>query len=276
MRLQRISALTLFVLLLAAATAWAAIPDRPAQDIYVQDYAGLLSQETKDRILAIGHELDEKTTDQIAVVTVRTLDDRPIADYANELFRSWGIGDKTLNNGVLLLISQDPRKMRIEVGYGLEGALPDGLTGQIRDEQIVPALHKNDYDEGVLKGYDALVEAVQKEYNVSLDTAMGEEFRQARIDAGNAAFWAEWNGFWDDYGIYFKVGFGIFIALIVILFVWIMIKPQTLGNESPGSSSSGGHRHHHRHDNDSWFGGGGSGGGFGGGSSGGGGSEGDY
>ena len=276
MRMPKVTALVLLLFCFLMGTAAAAIPEKPTTDIYVQDNAKLLRDSTKAHILELGKELDEKTKAQVVVVTVPTLDDRPISEYANELFRSWGIGDKTLNNGVLLLISQDPRKMRIEVGYGLEGALPDGLTGQIRDEQIVPALHKNDYDEGVLKGYDALVEAVQKEYNVSLDTAMGEEFRQARIDAGNAAFWAEWNGFWDDYGIYFKVGFGIFIALIVILFVWIMIKPQTLGNESPGSSSSGGHRHHHRHDNDSWFGGSGGGGSFGGGSSGGGGSEGDY
>ena len=183
MRLQRISALTLFVLLLAAATAWAAIPDRPAQDIYVQDYAGLLSQETKDRILAIGHELDEKTTAQIAVVTVKTLDDRPIADYANELFRGWGIGDKDKNNGVLLLISQDPRKLRIEVGYGLEGAMPDGWTGQVRDEQLTPYLKKDDYDTGVMKAYEVLAAKAASDAGQTLDT-VSQEAREAAAESG--------------------------------------------------------------------------------------------
>ena len=209
-----------------------------------------------------------------SVVTVPTLDDRPISEYANELFRTWGIGDKQLNNGVLLLISKEPRKLRIEVGYGLEGALPDGLTGQIRDEQIVPALKKNDYDEGVLQGYEALVAEVQKEYNVTLDTQTGEEFRQARIDAGNAAFWQDCSDLWDEYGTAIKVGFGLLIALIVIFIIWLMKQPST---REPRTGPKE-HRRHHRGsgNDDSWFGGGGGGDSFGGGSSGGGGSEGDY
>ncbi len=267
MRLQRISALTLFVLLLAAATAWAAIPDRPAQDIYVQDYAGLLSQETKDRILAIGHELDEKTTAQIAVVTVKTLDDRPIADYANELFRSWGIGDKDKNNGVLLLISQDPRKLRIEVGYGLEGAMPDGWTGQVRDEQLTPYLKKDDYDTGVMKAYEVLAAKAANDAGQTLDT-VSQEAREAAADPPDSPI--------VDVLVYAFLGLlGIAAAGGIGLFIYLFFfyKPP----KEPETN-----RHHHRrhHHDDGWFGGGGgsSGGGdfFGGGDSGGGGSEGDY
>ncbi len=277
MQTRRVTALFLLLFCFLMGTAAAAIPEKPTTDIYVQDNAKLLRDGTKAHILELGRELDEKTKAQVIVVTVPTLDDRPISEYANELFRTWGIGDKQLNNGVLLLISKEPRKLRIEVGYGLEGALPDGLTGQIRDEQIVPALKKNDYDEGVLQGYEALVAEVQKEYNVTLDTQTGEEFRQARIDAGNAAFWQDCSDFWDEYGTAIKVGFGLLIALIVIFIIWLMKQPST---REPRTGPKE-HRRHHRGsgNDDSWFGGGGGGGGgdsFGGGSSGGGGSEGDY
>ncbi len=242
MQTRRVTALFLLLFCFLMGTAAAAIPEKPTTDIYVQDNAKLLRDGTKAHILELGRELDEKTKAQVIVVTVPTLDDRPISEYANELFRTWGIGDKQLNNGVLLLISKEPRKLRIEVGYGLEGALPDGLTGQIRDEQIVPALKKNDYDEGVLQGYEALVAEVQKEYNVTLDTQTGEEFRQARIDAGNAAFWQDCSDLWDEYGTAIKVGFGLLIALIVIFIIWLMKQPST---REPRTGPKE-HRRHHR------------------------------
>ena len=169
MRIQRIAALALLSLLLVISTAWAAIPQRPTRDLYVQDYAGLLSQETKSRILTIGAELDRKTTAQITVVTVKSLEGQSIEDYANALFRQWGIGSKDKNNGILLLISQNPRKLRIEVGYGLEGAIPDGYAGRIRDKDLTPNLKKNDYDTGVLTAYQELASKTAAEYGTSLN-----------------------------------------------------------------------------------------------------------
>ena len=88
---------------------------------------------------------------QIVVVTVQSLGGQSIEEYATELFRKFGIGDKEKNNGVLLLCSTGDRLFRIEVGYGLEGRLTDGKTGRIQDEYIIPYLKENDYDGDVYK-----------------------------------------------------------------------------------------------------------------------------
>jgi uncharacterized protein len=88
----------------------------------------------QNSIVSIGRELYDKTGSEAAVVVIDTTGDESIEEYANGLFREWGIGNKQKNNGVLLLVAVKDRKMRIEVGYGLEGILPDGKTGRIRDE----------------------------------------------------------------------------------------------------------------------------------------------
>ena len=97
----------------------------PTEDFYVDDYAKLLDNDTKEYIIKINKELYSKTGAQIVVVTVPTIGNNSIEEYANTLFNNWGIGSKQKNNGVLMLLSLQERKFRIEVGYGLEGALPD-------------------------------------------------------------------------------------------------------------------------------------------------------
>ncbi|MGI6629614.1 MAG: TPM domain-containing protein [Bacillota bacterium] len=145
-----------------------AFPQRPSAHIYVQDFAHLLSPETEARLLAIGEELDKKTTAQLVVVTVSSLDGMPIEDYAIGLFRSWGIGNKEKNNGVLLLIAPQERQSRIEVGYGLEGALPDGKTGRIQDNYLIPKFQAGDFDEGIYDCYLVLAGIIAEEYQVQL------------------------------------------------------------------------------------------------------------
>ena len=105
----------------------------PTLDFYVNDYAELLDEETKDYIISVNKMLYDKTGSQIVVVTIPNLDGNSLEDYANQLFRDFGIGDKTKNNGILLLLALEERQFRIEVGYGLEGVLPDGKTGRIQD-----------------------------------------------------------------------------------------------------------------------------------------------
>lgn len=155
-----------------AATALAGpnIPPRPtaAGGIYVQDYAGVISQADKQKILRIGQDLDNKTTSQAAVLTVKTLDGYPIEDYALEVLRQWGIGSKAKNNGVLILIAANDRQSRIEVGYGLEGVLPDGLTGRIQDQYMLPYFRQGDYSKGILQGYAATTAAIAKSEGVQL------------------------------------------------------------------------------------------------------------
>ena len=154
---------SLFVLTSCSISAAEPVPPVPAGNLYVQDYANVLSSETRSKIQETSRSLATQTKAQIVVVTVQTLDGKPIADYATELFRKWGIGDKQLNNGVLLLVAVKDRKSRIEVGYGLEGALPDAKTGRIQDDYMIPAFKKNDFNTGILQGYQALVDEVTKE-----------------------------------------------------------------------------------------------------------------
>ena len=281
MRIPRIASLAFLVLLLLT-TITAAMPERPTTDIYVQDNAGLLSTDTKNHILAIGHELNEKTTAQIVVVTVKNLDDKPIADYANELFRSWGIGDKEKNNGVLLLISQNPRKLRIEVGYGLEGAIPDGYTGRIRDEDLTPHLKKNDYDTGVVLAYEKLAAKAAAEYDQSLDSISSDAKKFAKDnDDGFFSF-----HFSTEFLVEFwaAVGSILFFALIILYQHFFGSHKNTAEVNSTTNLTNQKHKGRRAKKSggsgsgyyDSGGGGGGGGDSFGGGDSGGGGSDGDY
>ena len=146
----------------------AGIPPKPARDIYVVDEAGVLSSRTKQIILAYSSALAKRTKTQVVVLTVPTLDGESIEDYGLSVLRKWCIGDKKENNGVLLLVATKDRKSRIEVGYGLEGVLPDGLTGRIQDQYMLPSFRKGNYDEGILNGYSAVLQTVAKGYGLSV------------------------------------------------------------------------------------------------------------
>ena len=96
------------------------LPEPPTEEIYVADFAHMMQGEDREKMLAIGGDLDSRFGAQLVVVTVDRLDGEEIESYANRLFRAWGIGDAEKNNGVLLLIAKEDRKFRVEVGYGLE------------------------------------------------------------------------------------------------------------------------------------------------------------
>jgi uncharacterized protein len=143
-------------------------PD-PTPGFFVNDFAGVLSQSTEEKILGIGKQLEEKTSAQVVAVTVNSLEGQDIDAYAVDLFEKWGIGQKDKDNGVLILASISERKLRIEVGYGLEGALPDIKAARIRLDVMNPYLKEDDFDNGFLYGYIAIVEAVAAEYGVTVD-----------------------------------------------------------------------------------------------------------
>ena len=146
------------------------IPAKPSASsgIYVQDYAGVISAPVRSYLLDLGRQLDQRTTAQLVVVTVKSLKGAPLEDYSLQVLRQWGIGNREKNNGVLMLISTGDRKSRIEVGYGLEGRLTDSFTGQIQDQYMIPYFRKGAYEEGIAKGYEALARSIAKEYNVQL------------------------------------------------------------------------------------------------------------
>lgn len=152
----------------------------PTKDIYVQDYANIIDAKTERQMQKYSARLDGRTGAQIVVVTVDTTGDVPIEQYSLELFRKWGIGGKEKNNGVLLLVAVKDRKSRIEVGYGLEGALNDAKTGAIQDEYILPAFQQERYSEGIWRGYAALFKETAKEYQVPIEELTDE--RRTRED----------------------------------------------------------------------------------------------
>jgi uncharacterized protein len=118
----------------------------------VVDDAGILSQETQQRLTALLAEHEQQTSNQIVVVTVKDLSGTDIADYGYQLGRAWGIGQKGKNNGALIIISPTTHDVRIEVGYGLEGELTDAQSKLIIENVMLPAFRQGDYDKGVLEG----------------------------------------------------------------------------------------------------------------------------
>ena len=139
---------------------------RPVEDFYVNDYANILSEETEKYIIEHSVNLYNKTTAQIVVVTVEDLKGASIEDYSLGVARSFGIGDSEKNNGLLLIVSKNDRKIRIEVGYGFEGLINDAKAGRILDNYAIPYLKANDWDNGILNGYKAVYKEVSEYYKL--------------------------------------------------------------------------------------------------------------
>ncbi len=156
------------LLLLALPTAALSLPS-PTDRFFVNDFAGVLSDQAEDAIYAAGVQLFEKTGAQAVAVTVTSLDNASIRDYALKLGRDWGIGDKEKDTGVLLLLAVEDREVCIEVGYGLEGALTDAKTGILQDHYAVPALGNDDFETGMRDTYQAIVNEVYLEFGMEAD-----------------------------------------------------------------------------------------------------------
>ena len=143
-------------------------------DIYVQDFAGLLSPEQQSELVTLGKNLEAGTTAQVVVMTIPSLEDETVESYALKAFREYGIGKERENNGVLFLVSMKEEMMRIEVGYGLEGALPDGKVGRILDEYAFPFMEQQP-DQGIMNTYKVLYNEVAAEYNWNGEVAQVQQ-----------------------------------------------------------------------------------------------------
>jgi len=205
----------------------------------VHDYAGILTQDQSQTLEKKLYRFDDSTSNQIAVVIVPSLQGKDVADFNVELGRAWGVGGKAFNNGIVLLISTQDRKLNIATGYGLEGAIPDAMANQIIQQVIVPNFKGNDYYRGIDEGTNALMLAAQGKYHIARERG--------------------------DSGVSLGTALLIFIFIIIVSFIW-----PTSGAGGGWISSGGG---------GGWSGGGGSSGGFGGfggGSFGGGGASGSW
>ncbi|WP_323944730.1 TPM domain-containing protein [Aeromonas hydrophila] len=150
--------------LLLWASALQAAPDFPTLSGRVVDEASLMSRKQAHQLTQQLAAFEKRSGIQLVVVSIDTLAGDTIEEYGYQLGRHWGIGQKGKDNGVLLLIAQDERKVRIEVGYGLEGALPDAIAANIIQTRILPAFKRGDMVAGVVAGSQAIMQALAGEY----------------------------------------------------------------------------------------------------------------
>ena len=243
---------SLFVLLIAGFAH--AAPTFPPLTGRVVDDAHLLQPQTAAALDQRLAQIEAESSDQLVVVTLPSLQGYEIEEYGYQLGRAWGIGQAKLNNGVLLIIAPNERKVRIEVGYGLEGVLTDALSHQIITDKILPQFKAGNMEQGIVDGVNGIDEILKLSPEERADRAAkaGISSQNTQVQAGPADV------------------FGIIIFIIILIFIWVVFKISPLDLlliilSSSGRGGGGG------------FGGGG-GGGFsgGGGSFGGGGSSGSW
>lgn len=156
--------------MLCASALLGAITFPQPNNSHIVDEAGLFSASQKVSLEGTLSAHERATTNQIVVVTLTSLQGYDIADYGYQLGRAWGIGTKEHNNGVLLIIAPNERKVRIEVGYGLEGSLPDAVASSIIQNTILPAFKAKNYFEGATNGVNAIISAIKGEYKADAKT----------------------------------------------------------------------------------------------------------
>ncbi|MBS1776848.1 MAG: TPM domain-containing protein [Bacteroidetes bacterium] len=146
------------------------IPSAPNPPRLVNDFAHVLNAQQIDALEAKLTDFDKTTSTQITLVTIPTLDGYEVPDYAVTLANKWGIGRKGKDNGVLVLAAIQDHRMNISTGYGLEGALPDVITGRIIRNEMAPAFRQGDYYTGFDKAIDAIIAATKGEYTADSST----------------------------------------------------------------------------------------------------------
>ncbi len=264
---------------------------------FVNDFAQVLTAEESQSLEMQLRAFEASTTNEIAVVTISSLEGDSVENYAVKLFEDWKIGKEGRDNGILLLVAKDDREVRIEVGYGLEGAVPDAISNQIIQKEILPKFRDNDYHGGILAGVENLILASQNEYTglstrIALSSFSEEIFELVAVAVLAALTWigsilarskswwlggilgaAGGMGAWMFFGLSSIIG-GVIVATLFslgLLFDYVVSRSYrshvATGTRVPWWAGGGG------------FGGGhssGGFGGFGGGSSGGGGASGRW
>lgn len=167
----------LLLLLLVSVTAWGdyKLPEKQSPPRLVNDYANVLSDAQERELEAKLVEFDNKTSTQISIVTIATLDGYDVSDYGLALFNKWGIGQANKKNGVLLLAAIQDRKVTIRVGKGLEGVLTDAKSGTIIRSEIVPAFRDQRYYDGLSSASDAIIAVTKGEYTADEHQPRGKK-----------------------------------------------------------------------------------------------------
>jgi uncharacterized protein len=219
------------------------IPEMP--DNPVVDLAGIVDNATEAKLNHYLREIKQKTTAQIVILTIKSLEGESLEDLSITVAHDkWKLGQKGKDNGVLLLVSLSDKKYRIEVGYGLEGVLPDSLAGSIGRSYLVPFFKKGDYSNGIYTAALALANEIAKDSGVKI-TGM-PQFKRTVQSTGEER----------SVGIFGKIMSFVFIIILIILFIrnpklfLMLLLFSSMGGRGGGWGGGGGF---------------GSGGGFGGG-----------
>jgi uncharacterized protein len=240
-----------FVFLLLASNIQAAEDVFPKPKGAINDFAGVIPDKYLMSMENIATEIFDKTQTAIVVATMPSIGDNELNDYANSLYQAWGIGKKGEDKGVLIFLTIKERKIRIETGYGVEGILPDGLTGEILDSYAVPNFKNGDYGKGLYETLIAIAIVVAKDANVTIGAKEPPPKRATtRYELGIGSYII----------LFLAIAFLLGTRQGRAMLPWILLLMMSGGGSRRGSGSFGG-----------GFGGGF--GGFGGGMSGGGGSS---
>ena len=228
--------------------SFAGAADIPQASDWVNDFAGVITPEYREKLTAVIQELEGKTSAEIAVATITSIAPYDEKEYARMLFDNWKPGKKGKDNGVLILLAVKERRWRIETGYGIEGILPDGLCGEIGRNYMVSYFKTGEYDKGLYAGVSAVARVIAQANNATMNNLEDIRPAQARQSSDSVFF---------------------YLFVLVYFLIWLIrrllgFKSYGGGTYYGGGWSSGGS-----------FGGGGFGG-FGGGGGGGGGAGGGF
>lgn len=236
---------------LAAGTLFAVDWKALKPEGYVSDFARVIDAQSKTALEQYCTAVQNSTGAQIALVTVSSLQGEPIEDVANSIFHAWGVGSKGKNDGILLLLSIGDRHSRLEVGYGLEGVVPDGFAGSILDD-MRPALRQQQYGEAMMAAAQTIGETIAKAKGVKINAQLPRRIHRKPADS---------------------IPWPVVIGGLVIL-VWLargggagggflpgLILGNMMGRSTFGSRSGGGFGGYDSGDSFGGFGGGDSGGG---------------
>ena len=156
----------------------------PAQsyEFYVNDLANVINTETENYIIETNESLAKQTGGQIVVMTVNNMGGEAIEDFAHGVFEQYGIGSADKNNGTLILLSIEDRQSRIELGRGTEGFITDAESGRIQDHYMIPDFKENNWNDGLRKGFDAVLARYEKEYEIDIsESAIVEDLSENDI-----------------------------------------------------------------------------------------------
>lgn len=194
----------------------------PAYTGHVNDFANVIDPITKQKLETILKNFEDRTGAQIAAVIVPSLEGRSVEEYSNDLYRAWGIGAKSGENkdkGALLIVSLQDRKTRLEVGYGLEGDLPDGLAGELI-RRMRPYLQQQQYSQAMTIGVRSITDTLAEKWQISLAGIEDRKYAYHPSQENN--------------------GSGKGAAIIFILFIGFIILMAIIGRASRGGRGGGG------------------------------------